>query len=75
MRNAIPRFAGPVLVAAAVGGIIWVSAGDLDPPPGPVAPTMKTPTEVELESSPQPTRAVASARVVAPRSRCMSMMC
>ena len=33
------RFAGPVLVAAAVATVLWVSAGDLDPPPGVIQPT------------------------------------
>lgn len=35
------------MVAAALGGIIWVSAGDLNPPAGPITPTMKTLAEVE----------------------------
>lgn len=30
------KFTSSVLIAAAVGGIIWVSAGDLNPPAGPV---------------------------------------
>ncbi len=47
MHQRIRRVSGPVLVAATVGGIIWVSAGDLNPPSGPVTPTMKTLTEVE----------------------------
>ncbi|MHC4698638.1 MAG: MopE-related protein [Planctomycetota bacterium] len=33
------RIASPVLVAAAVATVFWVSAGDLDPPPGPIQPT------------------------------------
>jgi hypothetical protein len=41
------KFAGPVLVAAVVGIVLFVNAGDLTPPPGPVAPTMKTLTQVE----------------------------
>ncbi|MCH8150310.1 MAG: hypothetical protein IH987_20420, partial [Planctomycetes bacterium] len=47
MQNRIRIVSGPVLVAATVGGIIWVSAGNLNPPSGPVTPTMKTLTEVE----------------------------
>lgn len=47
MQQRIRRVASPVLVAATVGGIIWVSAGDLNPPPGAVTPTMKTLTEVQ----------------------------
>src|SRR5438105_3055049 len=37
----------PVCAAILVGGAWWVSAGDLNPPAGPVAPTHKTLTEVE----------------------------
>ena len=47
MQQRIRRVSGPVLVAATVGGIVWVSAGNLNPPPGPFTPTMKTLTEVE----------------------------
>ena len=47
MHQRIRRISGPVLVAATVGGIIWVSAGNLDPPGGAIGPTMKTLTEVE----------------------------
>jgi len=36
-------------VAVAIGGSIWVIAGDLNPPPGPVAPTMKTLSELSAE--------------------------
>src|SRR6478672_5324618 len=39
--------AGPVLVAAVVATVLWVNAGDLNPPAGPVASTMKTLSEVE----------------------------
>ena len=41
------RTARLVLLAATLGGIVWVSAGDLNPPPGIVESTMKTLTEVE----------------------------
>src|SRR3990172_7801801 len=37
------RMAKPVLVAATVATILWVSAGDLNPPPGPITPTQRTP--------------------------------
>ncbi len=47
MQRRVLKNAGPVLVAATLGGIIWVSAGDLNPPPGPVTPTMKTLVEIE----------------------------
>ncbi len=30
-----------------LGVVIWVNAGDINPPPGPIAPTMKTLVEVE----------------------------
>jgi hypothetical protein len=36
-----------LLVVAAIGTVIWVNAGSLTPPAGPVAPTMKTLVEVE----------------------------
>jgi hypothetical protein len=45
-RNTLKR-ANSILIAAALGGIVWVSAGDLNPPPGAVTPTMKTLAEVE----------------------------
>lgn len=41
------RHKSTILVAAAIGGIIYVSAGNLDPPAGPVEGTMKTIAEVE----------------------------
>lgn len=53
MRNIKPpnkhglKVAGPVLIAGAAGIALLASAGDLTPPPGPPAPTMKTLTEVE----------------------------
>lgn len=46
MTHHVLRFASPVLVAAAVGGVLWVSAGDLNPPPGAVTPTMRTLDEI-----------------------------
>lgn len=47
MQRRLPKFAGSVLVLAALGGIIWASAGDLNPPPGPITSTMKTLSDVE----------------------------
>ena len=41
------KVAGPMLVVAVLGIAVWVNAGDLNPPPGPVAPTMKTLDQVE----------------------------
>ena len=41
------QVAKPVLVAATLTAIVWVGAGSLTPPAGPIAPTMKTLTEVE----------------------------
>jgi len=37
------RLAKPVLITTAVATAIWVSAGDLNPPAGPIAPTQRTP--------------------------------
>ncbi len=53
MRSHLPKFAGSVLVAAAIGSILLVNAGDLNPPAGPVAPTMKTLVEVEPRTNVQ----------------------
>lgn len=41
------KFASPALVAAAVGVVIWVNAGNLDPPSGAISPTMKDLDDVE----------------------------
>ena len=41
------KVAGPMLVVAVLGIAVWVNAGDLNPPSGPVAPTMKTLDQVE----------------------------
>ena len=41
------KYSNPVLVTAVVCTVIWVNAGSLTPPAGPVAPTMKTLVEVE----------------------------
>src|SRR6187397_3128637 len=38
---------GPVLIAAVVGTVLWVNAGDLNPPAGPVGSTMKNLSDVE----------------------------
>lgn len=47
MKPVMIRAARPVLIAATVGMVVWVNAGSLTPPGGPVAPTMKTLDEVE----------------------------
>lgn len=47
MKQSWMRVAQPVLVAVVVGTVVWVNAGSLTPPVGPVAPTMKTLSEVE----------------------------
>ncbi|UCC30818.1 MAG: right-handed parallel beta-helix repeat-containing protein [Phycisphaerales bacterium] len=36
------RFSGPVALAAVVGAVFWVNAGQLDPPPGAINPTGPT---------------------------------
>ncbi len=40
----------PVLLIGLLGVVVWVYAGDLDPPPGPIAPTMKTLDQVEART-------------------------
>lgn len=32
-----------VLIATALATVVWVNAGDLNPPPGPISPTQRTP--------------------------------
>jgi parallel beta-helix repeat protein len=41
------KFAAPVLIVTLSAAPVWLIAGDLNPPAGPIAPTMKTLTEVE----------------------------
>ncbi|HEY3246649.1 MAG TPA: right-handed parallel beta-helix repeat-containing protein [Phycisphaerae bacterium] len=41
------RIAKPVLITATLATVVWLNAGDLNPPPGPVSPTMKPLTQVE----------------------------
>ncbi|MCH9033426.1 MAG: right-handed parallel beta-helix repeat-containing protein [Planctomycetes bacterium] len=41
------RYTSSVLIAATIGIVVWVGAGDLTPPGGAIGPTMKTLTEVE----------------------------
>ena len=36
------RFSGPVTLAAVVGAVFWVNAGQLNPPAGPINPTGPT---------------------------------
>ena len=47
MRFFHGRSMGPVFLAAATAAVIWVGAGDLNPPGGSVQSTMKTLAEVE----------------------------
>lgn len=47
MKNAQTPVAHSVLIAAALVAVVWVSAGSLTPPPGPVTPTMKNLLDVE----------------------------
>jgi len=43
----VRSFGTAVFVVAVMGMVLWVNAGDLNPPAGPVAPTMKTLAQVE----------------------------
>ena len=47
MRQNRIRTSSATLVAATVGVVVWVNAGSLAPPAGPVTPTMKTLVQVE----------------------------
>src|SRR5436309_2726219 len=47
MRTIANRRASLLFVVATIATVIWVNAGSLTPPVGPVAPTMKTLVEVE----------------------------
>jgi len=47
MNKKTLQVAKPVMVAATLATILWVSAGSLTPPPGPVSPTMKNLLDVE----------------------------
>ncbi len=44
------KLAGPVPVTAAVVVVVWAGAGDLNPPAGPIEPTMKSLDQVEPRS-------------------------
>ncbi len=46
------KFASPVLVVAVVGMVLWVNAGDLNPPAGPVTPTGRFGPRTEIDSLP-----------------------
>lgn len=39
MRNRLNNFAVPALLVVALGIVVWVNAGDLNPPPGEIKPT------------------------------------
>ncbi len=47
MRHRGIRFSQVVFVSATVGVVVWLNAGSLTPPAGPVSPTMKTLQQVE----------------------------
>src|SRR5437016_377188 len=47
MKTRRVRWSSSVAIALVIGAIVWVNAGDLDPPAGPVAPTMKPLDQVE----------------------------
>ena len=42
MKHRGIKFASPVLIAAVVGGVLWVNAGQLAPPAGPIMATGPT---------------------------------
>ena len=46
MRRKARTIAPMLLVLAVLGVVLWVNAGDLTPPPGPVGPTMHTLDEI-----------------------------
>ncbi|MFQ5805234.1 MAG: right-handed parallel beta-helix repeat-containing protein [Phycisphaerae bacterium] len=47
MQYGSRRLTAPTVILVLACGWAWLQAGDLDPPPGPVVPTMKTLTEIE----------------------------
>lgn len=42
MKHPVIQYSRTVLVAVAVGGVVWLSAGELNPPPGAIAATDRT---------------------------------
>src|SRR2546421_208449 len=56
MKRSILRFASPVLIVTAVTTVVWVNAGSLTPPAGPVAPTMKSLDQVEARTPIDPSQ-------------------
>jgi parallel beta-helix repeat protein len=47
MRGRAFSIAKSVVVAASIAAVIWVGAGELSPPAGPISPTMKTLDQVQ----------------------------
>lgn len=64
MKRNVFRCTVPVVAAAVLGVAMWASAGDLNPPPGPITPTMKTLTEVEPRTAVQSLPGSATATYV-----------
>lgn len=46
MKKSPKPAAHSVMIAAVLATVVWVSAGDLNPPPGPISPTQRTPIGV-----------------------------
>src|SRR5438045_1078006 len=47
MKRSTLRFAPAVLLVTAMATVVWVNAGDINPPAGPVTPTMRTLDQIE----------------------------
>src|SRR5262245_55623085 len=72
MKPRSRRAAAPVLVIAVMATVVWMTAGDLNPPAWPIAPTHKTLTEVEpriaINATNTPGDADSFYRIAAPGS-------
>jgi parallel beta-helix repeat protein len=64
MKKSLTPTAYSVLIAGVLATAVWVSAGDLNPPPGPIAPTQRTPIGVNTT----PGDATALFRITQPGS-------